>query len=490
MVFLDGGRPSSATHHLFSTAASLFARILQMTGAIRSPFPPTASPGAAVTPVSDFVRHIRRHLEMGFPLGWVSGEVSNLLRAGSGHLYFTLKDGGAQLRCAMWRNKAQLLAFQLVEGMQVEIRAQVTVYEPRGDLQLSVEHVRLAGQGNLFEAYMRLKARLEAEGLFASHLKRALPRLPRRIGVVTSHAAAALRDVLTTLQRRAPGLDVILYPTLVQGETAGDQIAQAIQTASARSAADGVDALILCRGGGSLEDLWAFNDEAVVRAIRACAIPVISGVGHETDTTLSDFAADMRAATPTAAAELVSAGLLELRQRLPRLASDLNRAAAHRIEQSAQRLDMLERRLVHPRERLARHHASLDQLALRLRHATARQQDAAQRHLHTLQTRLERRMPAIQPRQLALDALRMRLGSALRDSHRQRVEKIRALESSLLHLNPAAVLQRGYAIVRNEAGKVVRDAATLHDGDTLELVLASGVAAATVRGASPGEQAP
>ena len=401
-----------------------------------SPTPRSVS--ATATPVSDFVRHIRRHLEGGFPLGWVSGEISNLVRAGSGHLYFTLKDGGSQLRCAMWRNRAQLLAFQLVEGMQVEVRAQITVYEPRGDLQLAIEHMRLAGQGNLFEAFMRLKTRLEAEGLFAAELKRPLPPLPQRVGLVTSPAAAALRDVLTSLRRRAPALDVILYPTLVQGEAAGEQIAQTILTASARSHDDGIEALILCRGGGSLEDLWAFNHEAVVRAIRASTIPVISGVGHETDMTLADFAADVRAATPTAAAEILSAGLFELRQRLPRIASELQRSVVRRAEQLAQKLDLLERRLVHPRERLARLHARLDQLALRLRHAVVRRYDVAARQLHILENRLERRTPSVLPQQLVVASLNSRLLAALRQNHVQRIDKLLALESSLNHLNPGS----------------------------------------------------
>ena len=418
-------------------------------------------------------------------MGWVSGEISNLVRAGSGHIYFTLKDSGAQLRCAMWRNKAQLLAFQLIEGMQVEVRAQVTVYEPRGDLQLGVEHIRLAGQGNLFEAFMRLKTRLETEGLFAAALKRALPPLPQRVGLVTSPAAAALRDVLTTLRRRAPGLDVILYPSLVQGEAAGEQIAQTILAASARAHIDSVEALILCRGGGSLEDLWAFNHEAVVRAIRACVIPVISGVGHETDMTLADFAADVRAATPTAAAEILSAGLFELRQRLPRLANELHRAAVRRAEQLAQKLDLLERRLIHPRERLARLHARLDQLTLRMHHAVVRHHDAVARQLHILETRLERRTPSVMPQQLVVAALNSRLLAALRQNHAQRADKLLSLESSLNHLNPAAVLQRGYAMVHDEAGRLVRDAAGLKIGDTLELVLATGRATTEVLGTRP-----
>lgn len=447
-------------------------------------FPTSFGVSAAATPVSEFVRHVRQNLESSFPLGWVSGEVSNLLRAGSGHLYFTLKDSGGQLRCAMWRNKAQLLAFQLTEGMQVEVRAQVTVYEARGDLQLSVDHIRRAGQGNLFEAFMRLKARLEAEGLFANELKRALPRLPHCIGLITSPAGAALHDVLITLRRRAPALSIVLYPTLVQGEAAGAQIAKAIFAANTRSKTDGIEALIVCRGGGSLEDLWAFNDEAVVRAIRASALAVISGVGHETDSTLTDFAADVRAATPTAAAEIISAGLFELRQRLPGLAGELERNITQRLAQHAQKLDLLERRLIHPRERIARLRASLDHLAMRLTHSTVQQRDTRYRQLQALQIRLERRMPAVPPRQLALDALQARLETAQRQDHAKRLARLDGVAANLSHLNPRAVLQRGYAIVRDETGKVVRDASNLRRGDELELVLGAGIAAVEVLGTS------
>ncbi|HYX65760.1 MAG TPA: exodeoxyribonuclease VII large subunit, partial [Burkholderiales bacterium] len=259
-----------------------------------------ARAGSVLT-VSQLLRSVRDTLERRFPLAWVAGELSNLSRAPSGHWYFTLKERGAQVDCVMFRSRAALLAAELREGMQVEARALVTLYEPRGRFQLTVEAIRPAGLGPLYERFLRLKDRLGAEGLFDERLKRPLPEHPRAVGVVTSRAAAALRDVLTTLARRNPAVPVIVYPVPVQGEAAGERIAAMLARASRRAECD---LLLLVRGGGSIEDLWAFNDERVARALRACAIPVIVGVGHETDFTIADFAADRRAATPTAAAEL------------------------------------------------------------------------------------------------------------------------------------------------------------------------------------------
>ena len=261
-----------------------------------------AAPAPILT-ISLLNRLARERLESAFPLCWVAGEVSNLTIASSGHAYFSLKDSSAQVRCVMFRNRAQLLGWRLENGQHIEARVLVTLYEARGDFQLNVETARKAGVGNLYEQFVRLKEKLEREGLFAEERKRPLPAFPRRLGVVTSLQAAALRDVLSTLKRRAPHLEIVLYPTLVQGEEAPAQIVAALETASRRSECD---VLILCRGGGSLEDLWAFNDETVARAIRACRVPVVAGIGHETDFTIADFAADRRAATPTAAAELAA----------------------------------------------------------------------------------------------------------------------------------------------------------------------------------------
>ncbi len=269
--------------------------------------------GSLSTPViavSALNRMAREALEAALPLLWVGGEISNLTRASSGHVYFTLKDASAQVRCAMWRNRAQLLAFRPENGMRVEARALVTLYEARGDYQLNVEALRPAGIGNLFEAFNRLKARLAAEGLFDPDQRRPLPRFPRAVGIVTSLQAAALRDVLVTLRRRAPHLPVVLYPAPVQGADAAARLVAAVRDAGRRAPQDGIDLLLLVRGGGSIEDLWSFNDEALARALRACPLPVVCGVGHETDFTIADFAADLRAPTPTGAAEIASAGWL------------------------------------------------------------------------------------------------------------------------------------------------------------------------------------
>ncbi|MBX3716215.1 MAG: exodeoxyribonuclease VII large subunit, partial [Burkholderiales bacterium] len=262
-----------------------------------------SQPPSAPLTVTELNRRSRQVLENQFGLVWVTGEISRATLAASGHWYFSLKDEGAAVDCAMFKGRAQYLEFRPENGLKVEVRARVTIYEPRGAYQLGVEQMRHAGLGALFEAFERLKARLGKEGLFDESRKRPLPTHPRAIGVVTSLAAAALRDILATLARRAPMVPVIVYPTLVQGEGAAAQVARAIATANARAECD---VLLVARGGGSLEDLWAFNEEAVARAIAASAIPVVSGVGHETDFTIADFAADLRAATPTAAAVAAS----------------------------------------------------------------------------------------------------------------------------------------------------------------------------------------
>ncbi|HEX5863995.1 MAG TPA: exodeoxyribonuclease VII large subunit, partial [Casimicrobiaceae bacterium] len=256
-----------------------------------------------VLPVSLLVSSARLLIERHLGLAWISGEVSNLARAASGHVYFVLKDDQAQVRCVLFRQKAQLLGFALQDGLHVEVRATPTIYEARGEFQLNVETARVSGLGALYEQFARLKARLEAAGWFAAGRKRALPPFPRAIGIVTSRRAAALADVLTTLARRTPSLRVIVYPTSVQGSGAAVEIAAAIATANARAE---VDVLIVCRGGGSIEDLWAFNEEIVARALLDSRIPIVSGVGHETDFTICDFVADVRAPTPTAAAALVA----------------------------------------------------------------------------------------------------------------------------------------------------------------------------------------
>jgi exodeoxyribonuclease VII large subunit len=427
--------------------------------------------------VSELNRMARRALESQLPLLWVEGEVSNFMRAASGHWYFSLKDANAQVRCVMFRGRNQFADFTPANGDHVEIRALPSLYEARGEFQLGAEAIRRAGAGRLYEAFLKLKAKLEAEGLFDPAKKRALPRFPRCLGIVTSPQAAALHDVLTALSRRMPGLPVILYPTPVQGTGAGAQIAAAIRTAGARAECD---VLLVCRGGGSLEDLWAFNDEAVARAIAASPMPVVSGVGHETDFTLADFAADLRAPTPTAAAELASPVRQELLLQLGNLARQLQHQLTRRQHSEMQRLDYLARRLIHPAEQLRRRQSELNQLAQRLRHASGTRLTTEQLRIARLNQRLVTPRHVIQREQQRLDALGLRTRRAVEGSFGQRRLTLARLTSSLAHLNPEGVLARGYSIVQLDNGAVVQDAASLHAGDTVGIRFHRGQARAKV----------
>jgi len=395
------------------------------------------SPAAVVT-VSQLLRNVRDTLERRFPLMWVRGELSNLSRAPSGHCYFTLKDDDAQADCVMFRSRLAALDWELRNGAQVEVRALVSLYEPRGRFQLTVEAMRQAGLGPLYERFLRLKKKLADEGLFEPAAKRAIPRHPRAIGVLTSLAAAALRDVLTTIARRNPAIPVIVYPVPVQGEGAAGRIAAMLRRANARAECD---VLLLVRGGGSLEDLWQFNEEALARAIRASSIPVVVGVGHETDFTIADFAADQRAPTPTAAAELASPSRLQLAALLADGARRLAREMRRRLSYAAQGVDACARRLVHPRERLRAHRELVTQLSARLGFS----------FLHRL---------------------------------RGCEARLARLQAGLAGLDPAAVLGRGYSITYNAAGAVLRDAGAVKPGERLTTRLASGEVESEVQAAS------
>lgn len=435
---------------------------------------PTTPP---VLTVSELNRHAKAVLEQTFPLLWVGGEISNFTRAASGHWYFSLKDSQALVRCAMFRHKSQYTDFKPENGMQVEVRALVTLYEARGEYQLSVESMRRAGLGALFEAFEKLKAKLAGEGLFDEAIKRPLPLFPRRIGIITSPAAAALRDVLTTLARRMPGIPVIVYPTAVQGESAGQKIARAIQTADSRKECD---VLILCRGGGSIEDLWAFNREEVARAIAACAIPIVSGVGHETDITIADFVADRRAPTPTAAAELATPQRAELRHRLGILHARLARQTARGLEQRMQHLDHLARRLVHPGTRLATQLQHLTHLRQRQLRAAQRLLEQREWSLQRLATRLRNAAPDLQSHLSRQRQLEQQLRHAMARTLHGQQNTVRGIASSLQHLNPLAVLDRGFSMVRKSDGRLVRDSAEISPQEEISITFAHGNAAATV----------
>ncbi|PKO46088.1 MAG: exodeoxyribonuclease VII large subunit [Betaproteobacteria bacterium HGW-Betaproteobacteria-22] len=385
--------------------------------------------------VTELNRLARSVLEQNFPLFWLTGEVSNFTRAASGHWYFSLKDASAQVRCVMFKGRNSYVDFTPSEGDKIEARCTVTLYEARGDFQLTVEFVQRAGLGALFEAFEKLKKKLGAEGLFDDAIKRSIPALPEKIGIVTSPDAAALRDVLTTLKRRMPNIPVIIYPTPVQGKGAAQSIASAIHNANERAECD---VLIICRGGGSIEDLWQFNEEIVARAIVSCSIPTISGVGHETDFTICDFVADKRAATPTAAAELASPTREGLINTLKQLKSQLGRSMQFILNQHGQALDYLARRLISPTQQLNRQKLQLEQVSYRLRAGMQQLLNIKQQH-------------------------------------------ILRISQNLAHLNPKSVLTRGYALVQNKSGAIVSASSQLKNGDEVTLTLGTGAAEAIIQ---------
>jgi len=434
-------------------------------------------PAGAILSVTALNRSVRDLLEHRLPLAWVEGEISNFTHARSGHLYFSLKDEQSQVRCVMFRGRGGLLDWQPCDGMKVEVRALVTLYEPRGEFQLNVEFMRRAGLGALYEAFLRLRDRLEGEGLFAAGAKRPVPAYPRAIGVVTSLAAAALRDVLTTLARRNPSIPVIVYPAAVQGEGAPAEIVRALERAGRRAECD---VLILCRGGGSIEDLWAFNDERVARAIRASPLPVVVGVGHEADFTIADFAADVRAPTPTGAAELVSPARAELLGRLAGLAGRLRERARRNLEHRMQYLDQLARRVVHPGRRLDAQAAALAQLRSRLRPASERSIDRGRWSVRDLIDRARTRSPPLERLNERCATLGRALQAAAERRLAERASRLDALAASLAALDPRAVLERGFSIVRDAEGRVVRAAAAVAAGDLLDITFARGLAQARV----------
>lgn len=398
---------------------------------------PSLFPTPALS-VSELTRLIRSLLESEPALSeiWVAGEISNFTRAASGHVYFTLKDSGAALKCVIWRNAARSLRVPLQDGIAIEAFGSIGVYEQGGNYQFYVTAVRPAGEGYLYQQFLRLKAQLEAEGLFAEERKRPIPTFPRRIGVVTSPTGAALQDILNTLQRRYPLVEVILAPSAVQGEEAPLELVQAL---NALNRIPDLDVILLARGGGSIEDLWAFNDEGVVRAVAASRVPVITGVGHETDFTLVDFAADLRAPTPTGAATLATPDRAELLIHVERTLQRLNRLISQRVNLESARLNQLESRLqrASPLRRIEDNRQRLDTAILRLQNAAARL--IAQRRAH-----------------------------------------LQALNAHLSALNPLAVLERGFALIERPEGSILTRAAQAQAGETVRIRLADGALTAKV----------
>lgn len=425
------------------------------------------SEGDGIWEVAALVRAVGEALQDGFGAVAVRGELAGFTRAASGHCYFNLRSpqGDAGLRCAMFRRAASLLDFTPRDGLQVELRGRLAIYEPRGELQMIVEAMRPAGEGRLMEQFLRLKAKLQAEGLFDPARRRPVPAFVRRIAVVTSPAAAALRDVLSALARRAPQVEVILCPAAVQGAEAPAQLVRAI---AAAGQLEGVELLIVCRGGGSLEDLWAFNDERVVRAIAASAVPVICGVGHETDTTLADFAADLRAPTPTAAAELAAPPREDCLRALRQLAHRLRQRVDFRLDGESQRLDRAALRLSRPADAL---HAQQRRLAL-----------LAQRHAGLPAARLA-------AEQARLERLAQRLTDARRQRQGETARRLELLGARLAALDPQRVLARGYALLEDEQGRPLVGVGALRPGRRLQARLADGRLALDVAAVWPDDGA-
>ncbi len=431
--------------------------------------------------VSALNSRVRQNLEREFPTIRVEGEISNLARPASGHLYLTLKDAGAQVRCAMFRNRNRLLGFAPENGQQVLVRGRLSLYEPRGDYQLILEHMEEAGDGALRRAYEQLRQRLAAEGLFAEEHKIPLPALPKRIGVITSPSGAAIRDVLSILKRRFPTIPVLVYPVPVQGQGAGEEIARMIDIAAER---EDCDVLILTRGGGSLEDLWAFNEEIVARAIFNCAIPIVSAVGHEIDVTIADFVADLRAPTPSGAAEMVTPDSQEWLQWLGTVETRLAQQTRRHLAQATQQLDWLGKRLAgqHPGARLSQKMQGLDHLDMRLQgamhqrlrsHAGTLRETQARLHQHNPQQRILRY-------QGRFEHLAHQLTLLTKQQLTNRSRQLGALGRTLNTVSPLATLDRGYSITRDSRGHILRRAAEIEPGTSVETQLAEGKIISTV----------
>lgn len=445
---------------------------------------PTQNSG--IFTVSRLNQTVRLLLEQEMGQVWISGEISNFTQPASGHWYFTLKDDSAQVRCAMFRNSNRRVTFRPQHGQQVLVRATITLYEPRGDYQIIVESMQPAGEGLLQQRYEQLKQRLAAEGLFDQSLKKPLPSPARQVGVITSKTGAALHDVLHVLQRRDPSLPVVIYPTAVQGDDAPGQIVRAIELANRR---DECDVLIVGRGGGSLEDLWSFNDERVARAIFASRIPVVSAVGHETDVTIADFVADLRAPTPSAAAEIVSRNQLELLRQIQSQQQRLEMAMDYFLASSNQRFTRLQHRLQqqHPQLRLARQQTELVRLKqrldtaidARLRRASLHQQRLSQRlSQHTPLPRIHRLQTRLQQHEYRLSqALSARLGASR--------ERFGTLAAHLEAVSPLATLARGYSVTQAADGKLLKQTRQVQAGDKLTTRLADGIVESQVTAIAP-----
>lgn len=430
----------------------------------------TISPPQVLT-VSALNQAVARLLEKNIPLCWISGEVSNFTRATSGHWYFTLKDAQAQVRAVMFKSRAMSVDFIPREGEKIEVRATATLYAPRGDYQLNVEGIRRAGLGNLYEAFIQLKQKLSSAGWFDADRKQPIPPFPTCIGIVTSPQAAALRDILITLQRRAPHVRVIIYPTPVQGNGAAEKIKQAIELAAHRNECD---VLIVARGGGSIEDLWSFNDEQVAYAIAGCSMPVIAGIGHETDFTIADFVADLRAATPTAAAEMAVPARTDFLFQLGNFNLSLRRAVQRIQQQENQRLDNLSRRLISPIAYIRSERLKLLGMQRQIQHALEISRRRTFFQFEQLKQKLGQHLPDIAYHQIQLTHQWQQLQTSTRRYLAMRKQQVSSLDVQLELLSPQRTLERGYAIILDSHGRILRKPKQFHAPDQITVKLADG----------------
>ncbi|QUJ68143.1 exodeoxyribonuclease VII large subunit [Photobacterium sp. GJ3] len=444
-------------------------------------YPTASSQNKRIFTVSSLNAQVRLLLENEMGVVWLVGELSNFSAPVSGHWYFTLKDARAQVKCAMFRGNNQRVTFRPANGNQVLVKARLSLYEPRGDYQLIVESMQPEGDGRLQQQFEQLKMQLASEGLFAQSLKQPLPEEPKRVGIITSKTGAALHDILNVLKRRDPGLPIVIYPTIVQGDGAAISIAQAIGRANARQECD---VLIVGRGGGSLEDLWAFNEEIVARTIAASQIPIISAVGHEVDVTIADFVADMRAPTPSAAAELVSRDLSAQLQKINQRQQHLRHAMRHYLSGRQSQLVRWQHRLdrQHPQVQLNQQSQRLDELRNRLERAIRKQVADRQQHLHRCEYQLALHTPAQRLEKLSaqLNAQQRRLLDAMDRRLVNARHQLAIATETLDAVSPLATLARGYSITRNDNGQVIRSAAQVKTGDTLKTTLADGDIRSTV----------
>jgi len=429
--------------------------------------------------VSQLNGEIKDLIESSYPAVWVEGEISNIARPASGHIYFSLKDESAQVRCAMFRMYNRSLKFKPENGKQVLVRARVSLYEARGDFQLIADYMEEAGDGLLRKQFEALKLKLSEEGLFDIEHKKEIPDLPSQVGIITSPSGAAIRDIISVLKRRFPSIPLIIYPIPVQGEDAPPAIVKMIAKANQRNECD---VLILARGGGSLEDLWAFNNEKVARAIYDSKIPIVSGVGHEIDFTIADFVADLRAPTPSAAAELVSPDRNEWLATTIQIRNRLTRLITHRLTHTKQRVEWLQKRIIHPRQRIERIAQRLDELDQRMQHIFRIRRQNIQATLSSLDTRLQQCNPAhgIEKLIIKQQTLKVRMNNAMSRQLEQHQHQLKNLSRALDAVSPLATLGRGYAIVNSRDGGIIKDSKQLKIGEEITTRLKKGEITSTV----------